>query len=98
MNVLKLFGVTFFVLLSGCSHHRAQAVATKQPYQRFVPISVPIPKEPANPTGLPWAGAFALDTKTGQLCYTYRIRENIVFNESLLTLPTCSDLFRQYPD
>jgi hypothetical protein len=87
-----------FVLLSGCDHHGSHQAATKQPYQRFVPISVPIPKEPANPTGLPWAGAFALDTKTGQLCYTYQIRENIITSESLLTLPYCNNLFKQYPD
>jgi len=98
MRVLKPIGVAFFILLSGCGRHSQHQAATKQTYQRFVPISVSIPKEPSNPTGLPWVGAFALDTKTGQLCYTYRIRENIVFNESLLTLPTCSDLFRQYPD
>lgn len=98
MKALRHVIPVLLFALSGCGRQAPQPTVPKQPYQRFVPISVPIPKQPTNPTGLPWAGAFALDTKTGQLCYTYRIRENIVFNESLLTLPACSDLFRQYPD
>ncbi len=97
MKVLKPIGVAFFILLSGCGHHGPRQVATKQPYQRFVPISVPIPKQPTNPTGLPWAGAFALDTKTGHLCWTYQVRQSVV-DESLLTLPYCSNLYRDYPD
>lgn len=98
MKALRPMTAVLLLALSGCSKQSPRLEVPKQSYQRFVPISVPIPKLPTNPTGLPWAGAFALDTKTGQLCYTYRIRENIVFNESLLTLPSCSDLFRQYPD
>jgi hypothetical protein len=98
MKALRPVTALFLLALSGCGQQSPRVEVPKQPYQRFVPISVPIPKQPTNPTGLPWAGAFALDTKTGQLCWTYRIRENIIFNESLLTLPTCSDLFRQYPD
>ena len=36
-------------------------------YQRFIPST----RQPENVTGVPWSGAFALDTKTGQLCLTY---------------------------
>jgi hypothetical protein len=54
---LKLATVALLFALSGCSQQSPQPIASKQLYQRFVPISVSIPKEPANPTGLPWAGA-----------------------------------------
>src|SRR5208337_1322214 len=97
VNALKPIALALFVFLSGCGHHNAGAMATKRPYQRFVPISVPVPREPINPSGLPWAGAFALDTKTGQLCWTYDIGPNRT-NSSWPNIPYCSALFQQYPD
>lgn len=97
MKLLKPIGIVSFVLLSGCGHHGPHQVVKKQSYQRFVPISVPIPKEPANPTGLPWAGAFALDTKTGQLCWTYDVGQNHT-NSTWPNIPSCSALFQQDPD
>jgi hypothetical protein len=98
MNALKPTTLALLLALSGCGQQTPQRAIPRQSYQRFVPISVSIPREPSNPTGLPWAGAFALDTKTGQLCWTYQIRENIITSESLLTLPYCNNLFKQYPD
>ena len=41
--------------------------AETQPYQRFIPVA----RQPENVDGVPWSGAFALDTMTGQLCRTF---------------------------
>ncbi len=50
---------------TGCNYV-GQNNPPRSDYQRFVPV----PREGA-PAGMPWSGAFALDTKTGQLCWTY---------------------------
>jgi len=65
------------------------APAVKPAYQRFIPIH----REPQNVTGVPWSGAFALDSKTGQLCETYHLN-----NETWAEIPLCLDLYKKYPD
>jgi len=60
------------------------------PYQRFIPST----RQPENVTGVPWSGAFALDTKTGQLCLTYQGN----FREPWNALPQCVDLLKTFPD
>jgi hypothetical protein len=43
---------------------------------------------------MPWAGAFALDTETGQACYTFKVvnhTENTMFPNA----PDCYDLYLQ---
>jgi hypothetical protein len=97
MKLQRVVAVASFLIFSGCGQQGPQPAAVKQPYQRFVPISVPIPREPGNPTGLPWAGAFALDTKTGQLCWTYNVGENRTSN-LFPNIPYCSVLFTEHPD
>jgi hypothetical protein len=63
------------------------------PYQRFVPINY----APANLSGVPWSGAFALDTKTGNLCRTYDWEYGNPTN-ILNQLPLCNALFHAEPD
>jgi|SRR5579862_3668996 len=63
----------------------AQAAPPKEySCQRFIPV----PRQPENVTGVPWSGAFALDTQTGQLCRTY----NGNLPEAWMALPMCVDL------
>ena len=76
---------------TGCEHPQAAIAPVSQktqPYQRFV--STPV--EHSNVTGIPWSGAIALDSKTGQLCYTYSVKEP--WNG----LPLCFDLYKEFPD
>jgi hypothetical protein len=76
---------------SGCDQQSAppQKPPKPIPYQRFVPI------QRGDVVGVPWSGAFALDTKTGKLCLTYEADfGNGIWN----TLPLCSDLLKQFPD
>jgi hypothetical protein len=61
-------------------------------YQRFVPV----PREGAA-AGMPWSGAFALDTKTGQLCWTYKGMTNDS-NAPWPNLPDCMTLYHSDPD
>jgi hypothetical protein len=61
------------------------------PYQRFVPV----PRQPDNVQGVPWSGAFALDTKTGNLCFTYG-KGN--FPKNWQGIPECFELFTDVPD
>ena len=79
------------VFFTGCAPtpNDKPAPIVKSPYQRFVPIH----REPQNVTGVPWSGAFALDTKTGQLCETYEID-----SAAWAGLPKCIDLYKQFPD
>lgn len=64
----------------GCSH---TAHVSSKSYQRFVPI-------PANTSeGIPWNGYFALDTKTGQVCWTVPAPHPPT---QFGTLPNCVDL------
>jgi len=46
---------------------------------------------------MPWSGAFALDTMTGQLCWTYKpiTSDN---NAQLPTLPDCKALYQNDTD
>lgn len=76
---------------SGCdqSSPPPQAPPKPAPYQRFIPI------QRGEVSGVPWSGAFALDTKTGRLCLTYEANfGNGIWN----TLPQCPDLLKQFPD
>jgi hypothetical protein len=81
----------------GCDlkpRHSQEASTQTTPCQRFAPINVPIPREPSNPNGMPWVGALALDTETGQVCYTYKVvnhTENAMFPNA----PDCYDLYLQ---
>jgi hypothetical protein len=64
----KLALIVLLLVLGGCADFQAKPTTpAKQPYQRFVPV----PRQPENLQGVPWSGALALDTKTGQLCQTY---------------------------
>jgi hypothetical protein len=75
---------------SNTSQPTVAVPARLQPYQRFVPM----PREPASLAGVPWSGAFALDTKTGQLCLTYLGD----LGDKWETLPQCTFLLHNYPD
>jgi hypothetical protein len=88
MRLRLIIASILTLALAGCE--QAPQII-KPPYQRFVPV----PREP-NLTGLPWSGAFALDTKTGQLCWTYDIVNHT--NNLWPNVPPCSSLFHQYPD
>jgi hypothetical protein len=46
---------------------------------------------------MPWSGAFALDTKIGQLCWTYK-GVTSDGNTPLLNLPDCMSLYHNDPD
>jgi hypothetical protein len=88
------------VILTGCTEPQPVIrEANKSPYQRFVPIH----REPANlpetsmfssKAGIPWSGAFALDTKTGQLCWTYHEGLENKGDNSWPHIPDCYDLYR----
>jgi hypothetical protein len=78
--------------MAGCDQFEQQpkpAHQVKQSYQRFIPIH----REPQNVEGVPWSGAFALDTKTGQLCETY-----VLGSEKWAAIPQCFDLYKEFPD
>jgi len=62
--------------------------AADAPNQRFVPALQP----EGTTDRAPSAKAFALDTKTGQLCRTYEIKGEPW--ERLL--PTCMDLYKKF--
>lgn len=78
--------------LASCNYLGQNNVPTKIPRQRFVPV----PREGA-PAGMPWSGAFALDTKTGQLCWTYGGMTNNS-NTQWPNLPECVKLYHSDPD
>jgi len=82
-----------FLPLAACDQKPAPSspvpIQSPVPYQRFIPM----PRQPENVQGVPWSGAFALDTRTGQLCLTY---EGDV-GKDWQSLPTCLALFNQYP-
>jgi hypothetical protein len=96
---VKLFGTTTIVLLllavQGCEKREERPIEAKsvnQPYERFLPIH----REPSNLTGVPWSGAFGLDTKTGQLCHTYPIDGDQQVKKEYI--PRCLDLYKIFPD
>lgn len=81
------------LVLNGCGDFQAKsAQPRKQSYQRFIPV----PRQPENLEGVPWSGALALDTKTGQLCQTYP--ESTVSGNSLSSPPpkTADEYLQQY--
>jgi hypothetical protein len=92
MRFVALFAVAVILQQSsGCDQTQTASVPQKPaPYQRFIPM----PRQPADLSGVPWSGAFALDTKTGQLCFTYIG----TFAEPWNSLPQCLDLLKQFPD
>lgn len=95
MTVKRLLaGLILAVITSvGCEQKEQPRVAQpKQHYQRFIPV----PREPSNVNILllPWSGFFALDSKTGRLCRTYHMQTNDDWNN----IPSCFDLFQEYPD
>jgi hypothetical protein len=92
--MLSVLGV--LIAIPGCPTNKPPQSPTpwrpaSPPYQRFVPI-----------TSVPASGFsdFALDTKTGQLCRTWK-GQTLPKNERmepLLSLPLCLDLYAEYPD
>jgi len=68
--------------LVGCGSDHPQA-SSDRTFQRFLPVS----GAPQKADGTMWSGAFALDTITGQLCYTY---DDPGSKKS--SLPVCRDL------
>jgi len=84
------------LIISGAAM-KAQSQSSRSPaqtspspglYQRFVPM----PRQPEDLTGVPWSGAFALDTQTGQLCRTY----DGGIDEKWTGLNLCADLYRRF--
>jgi uncharacterized lipoprotein YajG len=92
MHIKFLALVVSILILSSCAQQPPPQIV-KQPYQRFVPV----PRQPADLMGLPWSGAFALDTKSGQLCWTYDVK-NSSQSDMWPVLPYCSALRTLYPD
>ncbi len=88
-NTLPIVAALCFVFVPQNSRSAAP-VPRSNGYQRFIPM----PRQPENVTGVPWSGAFALDSKTGQLCKTY----DGGLDEKWASLPTCLALFRSFPD
>jgi hypothetical protein len=86
-----LIATLFLQQSNGCDESKP-AVPPQKPiaYQRFVPMQ----RQPENLQGVPWSGAFALDTRTGQLCLTY----DGDFPEKWNSLPQCVGLLKQFPD
>src|SRR5205085_1715427 len=91
---MRLMGSTFLacLALTGCNYVGQNNPPRSSRYQRFIPI----PREGA-PVGMPWSGAFALDTKTGQLCWTYKGMTNNS-NTQWPNLPDCASLYHGNPD
>jgi|SRR5271166_3843118 len=96
----KLFpALPLLLALWGCSQPQAAPLIvppSTQPYQRFVPI-----QQDDNVAGVLWSGAFALDTKTGQLCETYALditRARSSEAAWLAGIPQCSALYKKFPD
>jgi len=87
--------LTAFLFLAACDQKPTPLAATPcpatTPYQRFIPV----PRQPENVQGVPWSGAFALDTKTGNLCFTYG-KSN--FPKNWQNIPECVELFATVPD
>lgn len=76
------------ILLQGCNSSGRERPNQKfeqvQTFQRFVPVQG-MPQGAQNNV---WSGAFALDTVTGELCFTYR---DVGVRQS--SIPLCRDLF-----
>jgi hypothetical protein len=91
MSSIKLLPICALLLgFQECDQQQRPQPPPKPTYQqRFIPIH----REPQNVEGVPWSGAFALDTKTGQLCETYELS-----NDKWAAIPRCYDLYRNFPD
>jgi hypothetical protein len=102
MPLILLLAISW---LCGCDqsqpppHVLAPAVASvpKQvDYQRFIPV----PRQPESLRGVPWSGALALDTMTGQLCRTYDEEVSLEDGPKAFwaTLPLCRSLWANNPE
>jgi hypothetical protein len=81
---MKTLGLAPVLVLTGCS-----ATSSSTRYQRFV--LVPDPSQISK--DIP-AGALALDTKTGQLCYTV----GGSFTSESPSIEMCTALAKNHPD
>jgi len=91
MRAVTLIGLA--VVLVSCEQRPSSPEPKPAAQQRSEPASgyqrfVPLPRQPENLRGVPWSGAFALDTQTGQLCRTYQGD----LAEPWRSLPLCVDL------
>lgn len=76
--------IPLLLLLAACLSAQTTAVETpSKSCQRFLPLTSETEK-----VGVPWAGFFALDTETGQLCRTTARKLDNQFDE----LPSCQAL------
>ncbi len=91
MSSIKLLPIC--VLLLGCPACDRQQQPQQPPKPTYQQRFIPIRREPQNVEGVPWSGAFALDTKTGQLCETYNLG-----SDKWATIPQCFDLYKDFPD
>jgi hypothetical protein len=83
------------VILAGCDQPQPQnPPTTKVPYQRFLPIQPPR----YFTEGIPWNGFFALDTKTGTLCFTMGNRVFKGSAEWANDVPNCAQVLADHPD
>jgi len=85
---LVISGVSIKAQSAAAQRPAGQAAAGTGAYQRFVPM----PRQPEDLTGVPGSGAFALDTKTGQLCRTY----DGGLDEKWSALASCAELYKKF--
>jgi len=81
---MKILGLALVLVLTGCS-----AASSSIRYQRFVLVSDPSQISKDIP-----AGALALDTKTGELCYTV----GGSFTSGSPAIKMCAALAKDHPD
>lgn len=92
MRIRELGLVSLVLFLGSCSQTVRPSNEARPPQpQQYVQRFIHIPGQ-ANVFGIPWSGAFALDTKTGLLCKTYSLD-----NENWAHLPRCLDPYTKYP-
>jgi hypothetical protein len=93
-TALLLVASAMMVQANSCDTANVSAAskptAVPTPYQRFVPVNAPSGRM----IGVPWAGFFALDTKTGQLCAT----TTQTLGGDFVDVPMCSVLRSSFPD
>jgi hypothetical protein len=85
---ISYIAILLLVAMSGCDAAKQSVVKADTPVkaqeayvQRFVPLGGSV-----NTLGVPWSGAVALDTKTGQLCSTLP-------KSTWGNIPRCLDLY-----
>jgi hypothetical protein len=89
MKHLLIIGAA--MLIAGCTTTKkstSPVEAQATPFERFLPLNAESQK-----SGVPWAGFFALDTQTGQLCRTTTRQFGNEFDQ----LPTCTSLAQGKP-